>query len=136
MLNTYWNKYELYLIRNIENACSGHFARQLMKEQLQCYYTFISKVGLSPYIMYLSNDDIIPNYRNDDVCLWERYYKLFKEMEGQVRCGERNKLISQITRIVKENGSRVVDSLNNMVVQLLNIDEGFKLRLMSNQLSS
>lgn len=141
----YWNAYECYLIRKIDDIHVSHQDRQRFKESLQGYFEFLASIDMSPYIkghkvsdcqILYSEDE--PRYRHepayDDVDAYklvDRFGRLFEVAKEQVSVKRREVMMRRLIDLIKRNTQRNVSELNKLVLNLVNMDTSFQQAMMS-----
>lgn len=121
----YLDSYECYLINKINDTANGPFTHQECREMLEEYYKFLWCFDANPYVKGRADKDIYNcNVGNGhDIC--ERFYTLFKKACSMPKA-ERNKIEKTVTEIVKKNCANNIKTINDRIMALFKVEEGFK----------
>lgn len=104
--SAYLDVYETYLIERYISTPSLR-----IKDMLTTYYKFISSFDLEPSI-------------NDET--EEELYDLYKSIESNIKMSEVKRVKKEVHDIIKNNNRKSVIDLNKAVMELMQVDEDFK----------
>lgn len=122
----YLDYYEMYLMRK---ACTGSsYDKQIIRERLVDYYKLLVCFDLTPGVHGRSDGDILQDEEvsEESMTLEETYYPLFKQIEEDIKHSEVNRIKRHVCDVVRSNSKASVVELNNKMMDLLKVDEGFK----------
>ncbi len=132
------NYYEKYLIRNIYKETINEHDKMKYREDLERHYKLLGCFDLPPYIKDKNDLEILGDYYEDNVdsfdnkderdkyILEEKWMKLYDITVDNTKKCDINKTKKNIIEILKNNTKRNMKELNLKMIDLLNIDEGFK----------
>lgn len=119
-----WNSYERYLIRKMKNKTDA-YNRQLVKELLIEYFTFIKCFNVAPFMNDHDDSDVFGEDHEGDVYEYTEQcmniYNTISLTQSQIN---KNKRI--VLDILKRNTKCNVHELNTQVAGLIRMDEEFK----------
>ena len=130
--------YEVYLIRKLEGAGINLQERALLRESLDEYYSFIASFGLSPKITGRADAQILYNEDDDrytdDVDrsdpdahrVVDRYSHTFNKIREGLNDVKKKAMVKNVVDVIKTTTKTNLRELNNRIMGLLNVDEGFK----------
>lgn len=123
---SYLDHYERYLLKKAYKGCA--YEKQCVREKLTEYYKFLVCFDLNPLCKNQSDADILNEDDNDDsaTLLQDMYYKLFKDIEENMKLSEATRLRKQVYDIIKKNNRSNMMELNQKMMDLLQVDKGFK----------
>lgn len=128
--------YEVYLIRKItkDNQIDLH-------KRVQEYYHFLACFELNPFvygrndteILYSMDDDrndsSISSYCIEHHVIVDKYKKVYNDIKDDLKVIDLNKMRKNIKDIIKNNTKINLSDLNRQVMDLLQLEEEFKLEL-------
>jgi hypothetical protein len=117
-----WNKFEFYMIR--KSLTENLHQKQVFKERLEDYYTFIGNFKIKPAILthFIDTDNV--EMDNDLYEVKDEYIKLYKNIKKDKANG--NALRKQILDRLEYNMSMNIEKMNKKVAKLFSLDENFK----------
>ena len=124
----YFNDYEIYLIRNIDDHSSLVKDRFGLAEHLDIYYKFIAIFDLLPDILNHTDHDILnfsPREDNPN-SLSDKYIKMYEEQKKSLKSSEINNTRSKILNIIKGNTFQNINELNKSILDILKINDEFR----------
>jgi len=122
------NNYEIYLIKHLHDPSSLVANKRALLEHLYIYYKFIAIFDIPPYILGMTDYEII-NFsvkENNDHYLEQQYMKIYSEQKKELKQSERNITKKRLAQIVKENTLQNVDELNKVILEYLKINKSFR----------
>lgn len=134
----YLDSYECYLLRKIASHLLSPFEKEQAIEHLEQYYRFIACFDITPFVHGRNNNQILYNSEDeryhDDVIdadiesfeiqdYWYAKYKKIKDNTTMVEC---TKMTKNVKEIVKRNTRNNIVELNKKMVELFQMDECFK----------
>jgi hypothetical protein len=128
----YLNSYELYLVRNIHNPKHGSFKKQQCVELLTEYYKFIGAFEVPSCMKGMVDADIISGESDTSHALEDRYERLYKVTVDNLKKSDVNRKRRDVVDILKRNSIKNIDEMNKKVLELFNVDEGFKTTIIDN----
>lgn len=126
-----FDAYEFYLIINI-NSDKSYQKKQELKELLQEYYKFIGCFGVNPAVKDKSDGYILKDEENDIYDLSDKYWNLYKLEVDNLKTKEISTIKKEVLDIIKRNTIRNIDEMNKKVVELFQVDEIFKQKILLN----
>jgi hypothetical protein len=139
---SYLESYEVYLIRKLNapvNVC------QLAEQQkcLEDYYLFLACFDVDPFVkgkydaQILFNKDA-PEYdlvpESSDVeahQIVDRFTKTYVRIFDSITNAQRRIAQKEVLDIIKSNTQNTVNEIDKDILNMINIDEGFKLQIMA-----
>jgi hypothetical protein len=119
-----WNSYEKYLIRKMKNK-GDVYNRQIVKELLTEYFTFIKCFNVFPFMNDHDDSDVFgEDYEGDAYEYTEKCMNLYNTIALTQSQINKNKRI--VIDILKRNTKCNVHELNTQVAGLIRMDEDFK----------
>jgi hypothetical protein len=135
--------YEKYLIRKIELATSMN--KIVFTKSLEEYYYFIAVFDISPAVQEIGVNDTMILYNDDDekydeningsdlekYRIIERYSQMYTRVcDGQTK-GQAKDLYKKVLVEIKVTTKKNLKELNKCVMDIINVDENFKTRILS-----
>lgn len=126
-----WNKFEFYMIR--KSLKENLHQKQVFKERLEDYYTFIGHFKIKPAIMthFMDPDNI--EIDNDVYEVKDEYIKIYKNIKKDKASG--NALRKHILDKLEYNMSMNIEKMNKKVAKLFSSDEDFKDIILKSELT-
>lgn len=129
---SYLDSYEAYLIRRMFNNNEQCFLRQQAKEHILNYYKFISCFNCEPYVKNKSDQTLLNNDdHNETYDIEEELQRMYNSIQKQIRLFESNKIRRDVVNIIKRNTKKSIVELNRKMMELFQMDEEFKKRILS-----
>jgi len=125
-----FDAYEFYLIRNI-NSDKSYQKKQELKELLQEYYKFIGYFDVNPAVKDKSDGYILEDEDNDIYELSDKYWNLYISEDKNINKTNTKSIKKEVIDIIKRNTIRNIDEMNKKVVELFQVDEIFKQKILS-----
>jgi len=124
--SSYLDYYERYLLKKAFKGCA--YEKQCISEKLEEYYKFLVCFELNPLCKNMSDADILDEdgLEHDTTVLQDIYYKIYKHIHENIKLSEANKLRKQVYDIIKKNNRSNMIELNQKMMDLLQVDKGFK----------
>lgn len=124
--SSYLDYYERYLLKKSYKGCA--YEKQCVREKIGEYYKFLVCFGLYPLCKNMTDADIIneEDMRDDTTLLQDMYYKIYKDIDENIKLSEATKLRKQVYDIIKKNNRSNMLELNQKMMDLLQVDKGFK----------
>lgn len=129
--NALFDAYEFYLIRNI-NSDKSYQKKQELKELLQEYYKFIGYFNVYPAVKDKSDGYILNDEENDVYELSDKYWNLYTSEDKNINKTDTKSIKKNVIDIIKRNTIRNIDEMNKKVVELFQVDEIFKQKILLN----
>ena len=126
----YLNSYELYLIRKLCNPNVNTFDKQQIQELLIEYYKFIGSFDVVSCIKDMNDSEIL-NYEDmsENFEIHDKYDKLFKNTRDNLKRSDINRVKKEVVEILKRNSIKNIEEMNKRVLDLFQVDEGFKSKI-------
>lgn len=112
--STYLDIYEDYLVERYKEE--SRYKKQCIKERLQDYYRFLVCFGLKPS----KNDDDNDFFMN-----------IYKGIEDEIKLRDVNQVRRKVHDIIKKNSKCNILELNNKMMDIMQMDEIFKQRVLN-----
>ena len=124
--SSYLDYYERYLLKKAFKGCA--YEKQCISEKLEEYYKFLVCFDLNPLCKNMTDADILDDdvFENHTTILQDLYYKVYKHIHENIKLSEANKLRKQVYDIIKKNNRSNMIELNQKMMDLLQVDKGFK----------
>lgn len=138
----FWNAYECYLIRKLNNTTTTFHTKNKIKERLIEYYKFIGSIEVDPFVKDRSNNKIMytmdeeeyfdeyPPHETQHYTLCDEYYKLYKTTQNNLTLKQSNDWKNKIVECVKSNCKNNVSELNKLIMGMMDVDDEFKQSIM------
>lgn len=137
----YLDSYECFLLRKYNNG--SVFEMKQASEHIEEYYKFISFFDITPYVLDKNNNQII--YNSDDerfhqdindselknYSIQDHWYPSYKKIRDNITVKEYNKITKTVTDIIKRNSRNNVVELNKKMMELFQMDETFKVKVIN-----
>lgn len=129
----YLNSYECFLIRKILSDTVTAFQKQQYRELLKLYYKFIGCFYVAPYVKERHDNAVL--YNEDDerrdsgleeYTIEEDFLPLYDRVVGKMTRSESNAMKKEVLDIIKRNSLKNVEDMNKKLLDLFNMDQGFK----------
>jgi len=139
LVNYHLLYYEIYLIRKIHTESS--FNRVQLKECLEKYYRFIACFGIKPnvhgkndtQVLYNEDDerynDRIQRGSIEDHRLVDEFHTLYLRILDSITEKDQREMTKEVLDIVKRNHKINIAELNKMILDVIRVDEGFRMKL-------
>jgi len=121
--SSYLDHYERYLLKKAYKGCA--YEKQCVREKLSEYYKFLICFELCPLCKDQTDGDIL-NEDDDSESLQDMYYKLFKDIQENMKLSEATRLRKHVYDIIKKNNRSNMVELNQKMMDLLQVDKEFK----------
>lgn len=111
----YLDYYEEYLLRKVQDA--DPYTQQVIKERLIDYYKLLVCFDMLPCVKEMHHQE---NPR------METMYNVYRHVKNELRKTEATSLRNQVSKIIRRNSIGSVIELNKRIMELIQVDEGFK----------
>lgn len=110
------------LIRCIQSAYLDVYEKYLIEKYISCPSQKIKDM-LSAYYKFLASFDLEPSIQEDTQ---EQLYDLYKSIVSNIKMSEVKRVKKEVHEIIKNNNKKNVIDLNKAVMELMQVDEEFK----------
>lgn len=130
----YLDSYECYLIKKMNDRNTGAFDQQRYKECLEKYYWFISCFDVNPFVKDKEDRDVfdyggeLGSRKGYDAV--ERAYNLYKRVVEKKDRVLSRRMYRDVVDVIKKNSSFNIKDINHKIVELVQLEEGFKKTLL------
>jgi hypothetical protein len=136
----YLEAYECYLIKKIAQG----EARQQMecRRSLEDYYKFIACFDVDPWIRDKTDNEVLG--RDDDsepedhdvdaYSIVDAHCALYERIKNEITCAYKKEVMRRVVDIVKSNSTTSTQEVDREVMGLIEMDEGFKIRMLNREL--
>ena len=139
IVDYYLETYEIYLMRKLTRGGSSIGDINVYTKCLEEYYHFIGCFDIDPYCKGKYDNQIIFNSEDalfeigpedsgeeDGYLIATRFTKMYNDIHGNITNTQRKSKQNEIQDILKSNSKSNLDELDKDIIDLVNIDAGFK----------
>jgi len=139
----YLESYEVYLIRKIHATNSTLCQQSEQHKCLEDYYTFLACFEVDPFVKGKYDAQILyskdtPEYDEapapgdiDAYTIVDKFSKMYTRIYDSLTNAQKNNVHKEVLDIIKSNTQNTVTEIDKDILNLINIDEGFKLEIMA-----
>ena len=124
----FFDIYEKYLLIKLHKDGQAGYDRAKIKEHLEIYYKFIGMFDLFPYIIDVTDSEILGHRLKEDNerFLGETYMCLYQKLKISQKQSELNHIKRSVISILKNNTNHNIDQLNQSISELVKVNRDFK----------
>jgi hypothetical protein len=115
---TFFDYYECYLIRKIEDPTTDQGSRNIFKDRIDTYYRLLFALDIQPYIIGKSDKELLyaEDSDDDDDDVYNVQEKYYERYQKQMRSANNEKKVARhVESLVKGNLKKGVQSLNEAI---------------------